>query len=88
MGGEVGSFILLLLLHNRAGNPSHPCSGLPGPPLLLFVKEIRMVGGVGYLSESVSTVSTPLQSHDRSGSDWAASSLTVLFPLELMAEVG
>lgn len=59
MGGEVGSFILLLL-HNKAGNPSHPCSGLPVPPLLLFVKEIRMAGGVGYLPERVSTVSIPL----------------------------
>lgn len=45
MGGEVGSFILLPLLHNRARDPSPPRSGLPVLPLLFLVKGDGMAGG-------------------------------------------
>lgn len=73
MRGEVGSFILLLLLHNRAEDPSLSRPGLPVPPLLFFVKENGMAGRAGYLPDGVSTVSILLLI-SRSGSDWAASS--------------
>lgn len=73
MGGEVGSFILLLLLHNRAGDPSLPRSGLPVLPLLFFVRGNGMAGGVGYLPDGVSTVSTLLPV-SQLGNGWATSS--------------
>lgn len=85
MGGEVGSFFLLWLLHNGAGDPSF--STLGSQCLLFFVKENGMAGGLGYLPEEVSTVGILLPI-SASGDDWAASSSTVLFPLVLVTEVG
>lgn len=85
MGGEVGSFFLLLLLHNGAGDPSFPTLG--SQCLLFFVKESGMAGGLGYLPEGVSTVGVLLPI-SASGDAWAASSSAVLFPLVLVAGVG